>query len=119
MKLIGNILWVIFEGFWLALGWLLAGLLLCITVIGIPFGIQCFKIAGFVLFPFGKEINYGKGTGSFLLNIIWIIFGGLGLAIGSLMMGLLWCITIIGIPFGIQSIKLAKLSLMPFGSEIK
>jgi uncharacterized membrane protein YccF (DUF307 family) len=119
MKLIGNILWVIFEGFWLALGWLLAGLLLCITVIGIPFGIQCFKIAGFVLFPFGKEINYGNGTGSFLLNIIWIIFGGLGLAIGSLMMGLLWCITIIGIPFGIQSIKLAKLSLMPFGSEIK
>jgi uncharacterized membrane protein YccF (DUF307 family) len=58
MKLIGNILWVIFEGFWLALGWLLAGLLLCITVIGIPFGIQCFKIAGFVLFPFVKEINY-------------------------------------------------------------
>ena len=119
MRFIGNILWMIFEGLWLALGWLLAGLLLCITIIGIPFGIQCFKIAGFVLCPFGKEINYGSGTGNFLFNIIWIIFGGLGLAVRSLMMGLAWCVTIVGIPFGIQSVKLAKLSLMPFGSEIK
>lgn len=119
MKIIGNILWVIFEGLWIALGWLLGGLLLCLTVIGIPFGIQCFKIAGFVLFPFGKEISYGSGTGSFLLNLIWIVFGGLGLAASSLILGLAWCVTIIGIPFGIQSIKLAKLSLMPFGAKIE
>ena len=118
MKTIGNILWLVLEGFWMALAWSLCGLLLCITIIGIPFGVQCFKIAGFVLWPFGHEIRYGGKTGKFLLNLLWILLFGWELALGALMMGLLWCITIIGIPFGKQSFKLAKLSFMPFGSEI-
>ena len=119
MKTIGNILWFIFEGIGLALAWFLAGLVMCITIIGIPMGVQCFKIAGFVLFPFGKQISYGGRTGSFLLNLLWIIICGWELALCAALMGLAWCVTIIGIPFGIQSFKLAKLAFMPFGANIR
>lgn len=118
MKLIGNILWFILEGFWLALAWLLAGLIMCITIVGIPLGVQCFKLAGFVLFPFGKQINYGGGAVRFVLNLIWIILFGWELALAAVAMGLVWCVTIVGIPFGIQSFKLAKLAFMPFGTTI-
>ena len=116
MKLIGNILWFVLEGMWLACGWLLSGLLMCLTIIGIPLGIQCFKLAGFVAWPFGKSIRYGGGVGSFLLNVIWIILCGWELALFAVMIGIGWCVTIIGIPFGLQSFKLAKLALMPFGA---
>ena len=97
---------------------MLAGIAMCITIIGIPLGIQCFKIAGFVIFPFGKKIHYSGGAGKLILNIIWIVLCGWELALASLGMGLIWCITIVGIPFGLQSFKLAKLAFMPFGARI-
>lgn len=121
MRIIGNILWLVLGGLVLAIGWALAGLLLCITIIGIPFGVQCFKIAGLTLFPFGREIRYpttASGCGSVLFNILWLMLFGWELALGALISGVLMCITIIGVPFGLQSFKLAQLSLMPFGAEI-
>lgn len=96
----------------------LAGCLWCITIIGIPVGMQCFKFASLSFFPFGKDVVYGGGAGSFLLNIIWLLVSGLPLALEHLIIGILLCITIIGIPFGLQQFKLAKLALMPFGADI-
>ena len=113
------LLWLICGGFLSAFGWYVTGLLWCITVIGIPVGLQCFKLASVSLNPFGKEVISGGGAGSFLLNIIWIIFGGLELAISNALIGLLLCITIIGIPFGKQFFKIAKVALTPFGAEIE
>lgn len=119
MKIIGNILWFLLGGFLLALLWTLAGLMLCITLIGIPFGIQCFKNASLMLHPFGHEIVYGPVRVTSLLgNILWILFFGLELALVSLAAGFLCCLTIVGIPFGLQSVKFAQLSLMPFGAKI-
>lgn len=118
MGCLGNFLWFIFGGLISGLSWTCAGLLWCITIVGIPIGIQCFKFASLSFFPFGKEVIYGGGAGSFLLNILWIIISGLPLAIEHLVLGCLLCITIIGIPFGLQMFKIAKLSLMPFGTEI-
>lgn len=118
MGCLGNILWMIFGGLINALSWFLAGCLWSITIIGLPIGAQCFKFASLSLCPFGKEIRYGGGAGSLLLNIIWIIVTGLPMALEHAAMGLVLCCTIIGIPFGLQQFKLAQLSLMPFGSEI-
>lgn len=118
MKTIANILWIIFGGLILALGWAIAGLILCITIVGIPFGVQCFKFASLMLMPFGKEAIYSNRTSSFLLNILWILIFGWELALSSLIIGIIWCITILGIPIGLQVIKFAKLSLMPFGAKI-
>lgn len=118
MSCIGNIIWVVLGGFVLAVSWFVTGLLWCITIVGIPVGIQCFKFAALALFPFGKEIHYGGGAGSVLLNILWLIFGGIILAIESAVIGLVYCITIVGIPFGLQYFKLAKLALSPFGSSV-
>ena len=119
MGCLGNIIWFVFGGFLSGLTWLLAGCLWCITIIGIPVGLQCFKIAGLSFFPFGKEVVYGGGAGSLLLNIIWLLFSGIVLAIESAVIGVLFCITIIGIPFGLQHFKIAKLALMPFGATIR
>lgn len=121
MRIIGNILWLVLGGLLLALGWALAGLLLCVTIVGIPFGVECFKIAGLVLFPFGREISYpagSSGCGSVLFNILWLLVFGWELALGTLIAGVLMCVTIVGIPFGLQAFKLAQLSLMPFGAKI-
>lgn len=119
MSILGNLLWILFGGFIASLGWLLAGIICCITIIGIPFGLQCFKIAGFVLAPFGKDIVSGRfGAMGLLGNILWIVFLGWELAIGHLVIGLLFCITLIGIPFGLQHFKLARLALLPFGARI-
>ena len=119
MNFLGNIIWLLFGGIIAAIAWALAGLILCVTVIGIPFGIQCFKISGFVLWPFGKEIESGQfGVGGLLLNIIWIILFGWELAIAHLTTGIIFCITIVGIPFGLQHFKFAKLGFIPFGAEI-
>lgn len=118
MRLIGNIFWLIFGGLWMGLGWFLVGCVWCVTIIGIPVGKQCFKFAKLALWPFGKTIEYGGGFGSFLLNLLWLIFGGLELAFVSVCSGLVFCITIIGIPFGLQSFKIAKLALLPFGSRV-
>ena len=118
MSAIGNIIWVIFAGLWLAIGWAITGLLWCATIIGIPVGLQCFKFAGLALAPFGRDVSFGGGAGSLLLNILWLIFGGLELALASAVCGLVLCVTIVGIPFGLQCFKLAQLALMPFGAEV-
>lgn len=118
MGCLGNIIWFFFGGFLCGLSWLLAGCLWCVTIVGIPVGMQCFKLAGLSFFPFGKEIVYGGGATSLLVNIIWIVVTGLPLAIESAVCGVLLCMTIIGIPFGLQHFKIAKLALMPFGARI-
>lgn len=119
MSVIGNILWFISGGFIPAVLWFLFGALWSVTIIGLPVGIQCFKMASLQLFPFGRDVSYtSMGAGSFLVNIIWIVIGGIELAAVNVMIGIILCLTIIGIPFGLQSFKMAKLSLMPFGAKI-
>ncbi len=118
MSTLGNILWFLTAGIWLGTGWALAGLLWCVSLIGIPWGIQCFKFAGLLYCPFGKEVVYGHGIGSLLFNIIWLLISGIPLALTALLIGCLLCITIVGIPFGRQCFKYARLALMPFGSHI-
>ena len=118
MRTLGNILWFLFGGLIGGLAWTLAGCIWCITIIGIPFGLQCFKFASLAFFPFGKDVVYGGGSISFLANIIWLIFFGWEMALGHLALGAVWCITIVGIPVGMQCFKMAKLSLMPFGADV-
>ena len=118
MGCLGNLLWFLLGGCISGLSWLLAGGLWCITIIGIPIGMQCFKMAGLSFFPFGKEVEYGGGTMSLLVNIVWILVSGLQLAVEHPICGCLLGITVIGIPFGLQHFKLAKLALMPFGATI-
>lgn len=95
------------------------GLLPVYYVIGIPIGIQCFKFAGLAFWPFGKDIVYGGGAVSLLANIVWLIVSGIPMAVGNVAVGIICYITIIGIPFGKQFFKIAKLSLMPFGAEVR
>ncbi len=118
MGCLGNLLWFIFGGCISGLCWCLAGCIWCVTVVGIPIGMQCFKFASLSFFPFGKEIRYGGGAGSFLLNLVWMLVTGIPMALEHTALGILLCITIVGIPFGMQQFKLAKLALMPFGAEI-
>ncbi len=118
MRIILNILWIIFGGLFSAMGFWLAGLIWCITVVGIPVGVQCFKLSSISLNPFGKEVIDEGGAGSFLLNLIWIIFFGWELALSNAAIGLILCITIIGIPFGKQFFKIAKVALFPFGKKV-
>ena len=118
MSVLGNIIWLLCGGFLSALGWLLAGLLWCITIVGIPVGVQCFKLASLSLCPFGKRVIRGGSAGSFLLNVFWFLFSGLELAICNALLGCLLCVTIIGIHFGKQFFKIAGLSLAPFGAEV-
>jgi len=119
MRMIGNILWIIFGGFLSALGWFAAGCLWCVSIIGIPIGLQCFKLASISLNPFGKEIRYEGEAVSFLLNVVWFVVSGWILALGNFLLGLVLCITIIGIPFGKQFFKIAKLALRPFGAVVE
>ena len=116
MKTLGNILWLIFGGIFWAIADFLAGVICCITIIGIPVGLQLFKFAGFVLLPFGKKVTTQNVTGfKTVINIIWAIFGGVEMALGYLLTGLLFCITIIGIPFGKQYFKMARFVITPLG----
>ena len=119
MSCLGNVLWFFTCGFWQWLGWGIIGILWCLTIVGIPVGLQCFKMASLSLFPFGKRVVYRGGAGSMLLNILWLCFGGLELAAFVAVNGLLLCVTIIGIPFGLQCFKQAKLALMPLGAEVR
>ena len=122
MNLIGNIIWVVFGGLFLSLGYLFGGLVLCLTIVGIPFGLKVMRLGLFALWPFGGEVVQGAkpmGCLSLLLNVLWIVFGGIEVALGHLTMGVIFCITIIGIPFGLQHFKLMVLALMPFGHEVK
>lgn len=118
MKVIGNIIWFIFGGLEWCLVLLLAGIICCVTVIGIPVGLQLFKMAGFVIWPFGKSVQFTKVTGfKTFLNVLWAIFCGWEFALGFFFTGLIYCITIIGIPFGRQYFKLAKFIFLPLGRE--
>jgi uncharacterized membrane protein YccF (DUF307 family) len=121
MNTLGNLIWLIFGGLLSAIGYLVGDLVLCFTIIRIPFGLQCFKLAGLVLWPFGKTVvnsSTSSGCLSLLLNIIWILSAGLWLALGHILFGILFFITIIGIPFAKQHFKLVEVSLMPFGKRI-
>ena len=121
MGCLGNCIWFLCGGILSGLSWVASGVLCCITMIGIPIGMQCFKFATLAFWPFGKDVVYGKGVFSFLINLIWIIWllcCGIPMAVENACLGLLLCITIVGIPFGLQFFKIAKLSLMPFGAEI-
>jgi uncharacterized membrane protein YccF (DUF307 family) len=122
MSLLGNIVFFIFGGFAIFFGYLLGGIVLCLTIIGIPFGIQCFKLAGGVLAPFGREVRETEPPGGPLalnMNIIWIILPGLELAIMHLFLAVFFAITIIGIPIAAQHIKLLPLALLPFGRVVR
>ncbi len=119
MRPIGNLLWFLFGGIISGLSWCITGFLWCITIVGIPIGMQCFKLSSMSFFPFGKEVVYAGGAGSFLVNVLWFFFGGIEMALMNFLFGLLWCVTIVGIPFGMQFFKLAKLSLAPVGAEIR
>jgi len=119
LSVIGNIIWFLSGGFIPAVLWFVFGVMWSLSIIGLPVGIQCFKMASLQLFPFGRDVSYtSMGAGSFLVNIIWIVVGGIELAAINAFIGLLLCLTVIGIPFGLQSFKMAKLSLMPFGARI-
>jgi uncharacterized membrane protein YccF (DUF307 family) len=119
MKLLGNIIWFIFGGLIEGLLWVIFGLLCSITIIGIPIGKQCFKISSMQFAPFGKKIvDKNSSSIGLIANIIWIIIFGWELAIANLISALIFAVTIIGIPFAKQSLKLAYLSLMPFGKDI-
>jgi uncharacterized membrane protein YccF (DUF307 family) len=121
MNFLGNLIWLIFGGLLSAIGYVIGGMVLCLTIIGIPFGLQCFKLATVVLWPFGREIvSSSSNTGCLttLFNLIWILCGGLWIAVMHLVFGILLCLTVIGIPFGRQHFKLIELSLMPFGKRV-
>ncbi|MBI1343562.1 MAG: YccF domain-containing protein [Terrimonas sp.] len=121
MNFLGNLIWLIFGGFIAALGYFIGGIILSITIIGIPFGLQCFKLAGLVLWPFGKQVvssTRDSGCLSLMANIIWILCAGIWITINHIIMGIILYITIIGIPWGRQHFKLVEISLMPFGKRI-
>lgn len=122
MKLLGNLIWFIFGGVFIAIEYVLSSLLMMVTIIGIPFGLQTLKLAMVALWPFGTEIKKGESAGgclSTLMNVIWFFVGGIWIALTHLGFGLLFCITIVGIPFGMQHFKLAGLALTPFGRNIE
>ncbi len=117
MKTIANIIWIILAGFWMFISYSIIGLLLCITIIGIPFGIQCFKIGRYALTPFGRnaKINFGKHP---IANIIWLLICGWEGALSAFLVGAILCVTIIGIPLGIKCFDFGTLVLLPFGAKI-
>jgi len=122
MKFIGNILWLILGGIVISLYYALVGLLCCITIIGIPFGLQLFKMAGFALWPFGREVESApndNGCLAIIMNVVWILIGGVEIAMLHITIGLICCITVIGIPFGLQHFKMSFLALIPFGKTIR
>ena len=121
MKFLGNILWLIMGGLVVSLYYALMGVLFCITVIGIPFGLQLIKMAGLALWPFGRDVHSDSNDGgclSIIMNFIWIIFGGIEIALLHVGFGIICCLTIVGIPFGMQHFKMAILAFIPFGKKI-
>ena len=128
MRLIGNIIWFVCGGLWMGLGWFLVGLVMFVSIIGIPWGRACFMLGGFCLWPFGREVvsrrsvtgrdDIGTGPLGFLGNVAWFLVAGFWLALGHLCAALLCFLTIIGIPFGLHHFKLARLAFVPFGAII-
>ncbi|MFD4198539.1 MULTISPECIES: YccF domain-containing protein [Amycolatopsis] len=120
MRIILNLIWLVLAGFWMALAYVVAGIICCVLIITIPFGIASFRIANYALWPFGRTIvdRRDAGVGSLIGNVIWIIFAGIWLAIGHVLTGIALCVTIIGIPLGLANFKLIPVSLMPLGKAI-
>jgi uncharacterized membrane protein YccF (DUF307 family) len=120
VRLLLNIVWLVTTGLWLAIGYVVAGLICCLLVVTIPFGVASFRIAGYVLWPFGRELvdKPGAGAGSALLNVIWLVVAGWWLALGHLAAALALAVTIIGLPFAWANLKLIPVSLLPFGREV-
>ena len=122
MRFLGNILWLILGGIIIAIIYYIVGLLMCITIIGIPFGVQLFKLGTYALWPFGHELVDGPnepGCVSIVMNLIWILLGWWEIALIHLICGLIFCVTIVGIPWGVQHFKMALGSIFPFGKEIR
>lgn len=120
MRLLLNLIWLVLSGFWMALGYVFFGVIACALIVTIPFGIAAFRIAGYALWPFGRTVvrRPDAGLPSAIGNVIWFIFGGLWLAIGHLVTGVLLCLTVIGIPLGLANFKMIPVSLTPLGREI-
>jgi uncharacterized membrane protein YccF (DUF307 family) len=120
MRTLLNLLWLVLSGFWLFLGYALAGVLMCILIITIPFGIASFRLAGYVLWPFGRTVvpRPGAGVASLIGNVIWFVLAGVWIAIGHIFSGIVMCLTIIGIPLGIANFKLAAVAIAPLGKDI-
>jgi uncharacterized membrane protein YccF (DUF307 family) len=122
MRTIGNLVWLVFAGLWLAIGYAVGGAVLCATVVGIPFGIQAFKLAGLALWPFGREVHAPAepaGCVTTAFNVVWLVLFGWEIFLASLVSGLILCATLVGIPFGVQAVKLGVLALWPFGRSIR
>lgn len=120
MNTLLNIIWLVLSGFWLFLGYVIAGVAMCVLIVTIPWGIASFRIARYALWPFGREVvtKPTSGVWSFLGNTVWIILAGWWLALAHLVTGVLLCITIIGIPLGVANFKMVPISLLPLGKEI-
>jgi uncharacterized membrane protein YccF (DUF307 family) len=120
MRLVLNVLWLVLAGFWMAVGYVAAGLVLLIPIVTIPFSLAAFRIAGFCLWPFGRTLvpAHGAGVASGIGNVLWILLAGWWLALGHLITGVALCLTIIGIPFGVANFKLIPVSLLPLGSRV-
>ena len=122
MSVLLNLIWLLLGGFVVVIAYFLGGLLLCLTIIGIPFGLQSFKLAGLALAPFGREVREKEPPGgvvAIIMNIIWIILPGLELAVFHLVMAVLLGITVIGLPLAAQHLKFVRLAILPFGSEVR
>ncbi|KFU81559.1 Uncharacterized membrane protein YccF, DUF307 family [Amycolatopsis lurida] len=120
MRLILNVIWLVLCGLWMALGYVVAGVICCILIVTIPFGLASFRIAAYALWPFGRTVvdRRDAGAASTIGNVIWFLFAGLWLAIGHVLTGVALCVTIIGIPLGVANFKMIPVSLMPLGKEI-
>ena len=120
MRTLLNLLWLVFSGLWLAIGYVLAGVVLCLLIITIPFGVACFRLAAFVLWPFGRALvpNPAAGAPSTVANVLWFILAGVWMALAHLVLGVVLCLTIIGIPLGLGNFKLAAVAIAPLGKEI-
>lgn len=120
MRLLLNVIWLVFGGLWLALGYLLAGILMCLLIITIPFGIASFRMASYALWPFGRTVveKPTAGAGSMLGNIIWFVLAGVWLAIGHVTTAVAQAITIIGIPLALANLKMIPVTCFPLGKEI-
>lgn len=115
-----NVIWLVLCGFWMALGYVIAGIICCILIITIPFGIASFRIASFAFWPFGRTLvpKRTAGVGSVIGNILWIVVAGWWLALAHIVTGILLCLTIIGIPLALANFKLIPVSLVPLGNDI-
>ncbi|MGH8795129.1 MAG: YccF domain-containing protein [Stackebrandtia sp.] len=120
MKTLLNVIWLVLSGFWLAVAYVAAGIVCFVLIVTIPFGVASFRIAGYALWPFGREVVVAANSGllTALGNVIWFVVAGLWIAIAHVLSGIALCVTIIGIPLGVANFKMVPVSLMPLGAKI-